>query len=457
MVKRKEKGARPDMNQRKNRNKPTRVRYAILALIFVNVVINYMDRSNISVAATAISQDLQLNSVQLGLIFSAFGWAYAALQIPGGWLVDRLGPRIIYSLSLFTWSLATLFQGFTRGFASLFGLRFAIGAFEAPSFPTNNKIVTSWFPDRERASAIGMYTSGQFVGLAFLTPLLVTIQHFLGWRGLLIVTGLIGIIWSAIWYLIYRNPSDSRKVNQDELDYIKEGGGLIDTKDYLTNKDKKKFQWSDLKEVFTHRKLWGIYLGQFAVTSTLWFFLTWFPTYLVEYRGLGFIQSGFLASIPFLAAFVGVLISGFLSDYLVKRGISMGVARKTPIIVGLFLSISIIGANFVNSAALIIFFMTIAFFGNGLASITWVLVSSLAPKNLIGLTGGVFNFIGNLSSIVVPLVIGFLIKDGNFAPALIFIGTMALIGALSYIFLVGKVERIAVHEENPASSSASSL
>lgn len=135
----------------------------------------------------------------------------------------------------------------------------------------------------------------------------------------------------------------------------------------------------------------------------------------------------------------------------------MGVARKTPIIVGLFLSISIIGANFVNSAALIIFFMTIAFFGNGLASITWVLVSSLAPKNLIGLTGGVFNFIGNLSSIVVPLVIGFLIKDGNFAPALIFIGTMALIGALSYIFLVGKVERIAVHEENPASSSASSL
>lgn len=166
-----------------NRNKPTRVRYAILALIFVNVVINYMDRSNISVAATAISQDLQLNSVQLGLIFSAFGWAYAALQIPGGWLVDRLGPRIIYSLSLFTWSLATLFQGFTRGFASLFGLRFAIGAFEAPSFPTNNKIVTSWFPDRERASAIGMYTSGQFVGLAFLTPLLVTIQHFLGWRG----------------------------------------------------------------------------------------------------------------------------------------------------------------------------------------------------------------------------------------------------------------------------------
>jgi MFS transporter, ACS family, D-galactonate transporter len=431
-----------------SKNKPTRVRYTILALIFVNVVINYMDRSNISVAASAIGKDLNLTSVELGLIFSAFGWAYAALQIPGGWMVDRFGPRIMYTFSLFTWSLATLLQGFARGFAGLFGLRLAVGVFEAPAFPTNNRIVTSWFPDKERASAIAMYTSGQFVGLAFLTPLLVTIQHMIGWRGLFIVTGLIGIIWAVVWHIVYRDPTQSRRVNKEELDYIEQGGGLIDRKSTQEKvQQQSKFRWTDLKQVFVHRKLWGIYLGQFAVTSTLWFFLTWFPTYLVEYRHLDFIKSGFLASVPFLAAFCGVLISGFLSDYLVKRGISMGVARKTPIIIGLLLSTSIVGANFVDSTALIIMFMTIAFFGNGLASITWVLVSALAPKNLVGLTGGVFNFIGNLSSIIVPIVIGFLVKGGNFAPALVFIGGMALMGALSYIFLVGKVERIQVRKD----------
>lgn len=162
------------------------------------------------------------------------------------------------------------------------------GALEAPAFPTNNQIVTSWFPDQERASAIGMYTSVQFVGLAFLTPLLVTIQHFLGWRGLFIVTGIVGIIWSVIWYLVYRDPAESRKVTSAELEYIEKGGGLIDRKSNRKTTTKQKFQWSDLKHVFSHRKLWGIYLGLFALTSTLWFFLTWFPAYLVEFRQLGF-------------------------------------------------------------------------------------------------------------------------------------------------------------------------
>jgi ACS family D-galactonate transporter-like MFS transporter len=425
--------------------KPTRVRFKVLAFIFVSVVINYMDRSNISVAATAIGKDLELTSVQLGLIFSAFGWAYAALQIPGGVMVDRFGARLTYAFSLITWSLVTLLQGFTKGFVGLFGLRLATGAFEAPAFPTNNKVVTSWFPNQERASAIAFYTSGQFAGLAFLTPALVTIQHFLGWRGLFITTGAIGILWGIIWYIFYRDPTQHKKANKAELEYIKEGGGLVTPAS--EKGEKAKFEWGNLKEVFIHRKLWGIYLGQFAVNSTLWFFLTWFPTYLVEYRGLDFLKSGFLASAPFLAAFVGVLLSGFLSDFLVKKGVSLGIARKTPIIVGLLLSTSIVGANYVDNTSLIIMFMAIAFFGNGLASITWVFVSTLAPKQLVGLTGGVFNFIGGLASIVVPIVIGFLAQGGSFAPALVFIAIVALLGALSYIFLVGKVERIKVAQK----------
>ena len=276
--------------------------------------------------------------------------------------------------------------------------------------------------------------------------MLVTIQYYVGWRGLFIITGLIGIVWGVAWYFIYRDPLQHAKVNEAELQYISDGGGVIDAGVQNKKKTNTSFNRTDLLKVFSYRKLWGIYLGQFAINSTLWFFLTWFPTYLVQYRGLSFIKSGFLASVPFLAACAGLLLSGFLSDYLLKKGISAGIARKAPVIIGLLLSVSIIGANYVSNTTLIILFMSTAFFGNGFASISWVFVSAIAPVKLIGLTGGVFNFIGQLASIVIPVALGLLAKNGNFAPALTFIGILALLGACSYIFLVGKVERIVLDE-----------
>jgi ACS family D-galactonate transporter-like MFS transporter len=326
---------------------------------------------------------------------------------------------------------------------ALIGLRASLGVFEAPSYPTNNKIVTSWFPEEERASAIAMYTSGQFIGLAFLTPALVAIQAYYGWRGLFIISGLLGIVWAGIWYLFYRDPQDHETVSEEELALIKAGGGIIEDIDKAEGR--VNFALSDLAEAFKHPKLWGIYLGQFCMGSLFIFFLTWFPTYLVEYRGLDFIKSGFLASIPFLAAFFGVLLAGFSSDFLVRRGISKEASRKGPILVGMLLSISIIGANYTDNTAWIIFFLAVAFFGNGLASITWVFVSLLAPTRLIGLVGGVFNFIGGLAGVVTPTVIGYLVEDGDFSPALFFIGGMAFLGFCSYLFLVGKIERVEEH------------
>ncbi|MDB5278142.1 MAG: D-galactonate transporter [Ferruginibacter sp.] len=422
--------------------KPTRVRFTILAAIFVNVVINYMDRSNISVAATMITSDLKLTPVQLGYIFSAFGWTYAILQIPGGIMADRYGARLVYAFSLVCWSAVTIAQGFAAGFIGLFILRMLVGVFEAPAYPINNRIVTSWFPDKERATAIAIYTSGQFVGLAFLAPALTALEYCTGWKGLFIITGVIGIVWGIAWYFFYRDPLEHQTVNEAELQYIEEGGGLINRKNKNNKPAPAPFNWSDLKEVFSHRKLWGIYLGQFSLGGTMWFFLTWFPTYLVKYRGMNFIRSGFLASVPFLAAFAGILLAGFLSDYMIKKGVSASLSRKIPVVTGLLLSTAIIGANYVSSPALTILFMCIAFFGNGFASITWVFVSTLAPTHLLGLTGGVFNFIGGLAAVFIPLIIGYLVKGGSFEPALIFIGGLGITGALCYIFLVGKVERI---------------
>lgn len=421
--------------------RPTRSRYLIMVMLFITVVINYLDRSNLSIAAPALKDEFGLDTVREGLILSAFGWTYAAMQIPGGWLVDRVSPRVLYAAALILWSAATFFMGFAGSFVILFVLRLAVGALEAPAYPINNRVVTTWFPEKERATAIGFYTSGQFVGLAFLTPVLAWLQHHYGWHMVFVSTGLLGIVWGMLWYLIYREPRQFRGANAAEIELIQKGGGVVDLDKRVTEK-KAPFNWNDLGLVMSQRKLWGVYLGQFCLTSTLWFFLTWFPTYLVKYRGMDFIKSGFLASVPFLAAFIGVLCSGVLSDFLVRRGATVGLARKLPIILGLLISTSMIGANFTDSTPWVIFFLAVAFFGNGLASITWSLVSALAPVRLLGLTGGVFNFVGNLSSICTPIVIGFLVSKDSFAPAIVYVSSLALLGALSYILLVGKVERI---------------
>jgi len=423
-------------------HQPTRTRFVIMALLFVSVVINYLDRANLSIAAPLLGKELAIDSVKIGLVFSAFGWSYVLFQVPGGWLVDLVHPRTLYAVLIALWSAATALLGFSASLAMLFALRLAIGALEAPSFPINNRVVTTWFPERERATAIGFYTSGQFVGLAFLTPVLMYLQVHFGWRSVFISVGLLGIVWAAAWYIVYRGPLTYRGANPAEIELIRQGGGLVDLSEQSVGSAKRAFNARDFGQVLSNSKLWGLYIGQYAATSTLWFFLTWFPTYLVQYRGMSFQQAGFLASLPFLGAFVGVLCSGLLSDFLVRRGVSLSVARKTPIVTGLLLSTSIIGANYVRTPTWIIVFMALGFFGNGLASITWSLVSAVAPKRLIGLTGGVFNFIGNMSSITVPVIIGTLVRGGDFSLALGYISGMALIGALSYILVVGRIERL---------------
>lgn len=419
---------------------PSRRRFGIMVMLFVTVVINYLDRSNLSITAPAMRAELGLDTAQMGLILSAFGWTYAFCQIPGGWLVDRVSPRVLYAVLLFAWSAMTVGLGLTTSVAGLLGMRMLIGALEAPSYPINNRVVTTWFPERERASAIGFYTSGQFVGVAFLTPVLVWIQGQFGWHMVFVATGSVGIAWAAVWYALYREPRQFPGTNDAEIELIRAGGGLVDLDQ--RRRVARGFSGADLALVLSSRKLWGVYFGQFALTSTLWFFLTWFPTYLVEARGMSFVKAGFLASLPFLAAFVGVLCSGVLSDFMVRRGASLSVARKLPIITGLLLSTSIIGANYVDAPSLIIAFMTVAFFGNGLASITWSLVSAIAPERLLGLTGGVFNFVGNLSGIAVPIIIGYLARDYGFAAGLTYIATLAFLGAMSYTFVVGTVERL---------------
>uniref|UniRef100_UPI00313F0869 MFS transporter n=1 Tax=Bacillus sp. OTU530 TaxID=3043862 RepID=UPI00313F0869 len=418
--------------------KRSRARFMILSLLFIGTAINYLDRTNMAVAASAIQGDLDLNPAMMGLILSAFGWTYAFMQIPGGWFIDRFGPRLVYGISLIGFSLFTLFQGFANSFTSLFGLRLGLGFAESPAFPANNRIVASWFPQKERALATGVYTAGEYVGLAIATPFLFWLLSSFGWHSIFIVTGVVGLLFALVWFKFYRDPKDSKYINKEEMDYIREGGGLADSVN-----EKQKISWSQVTHLFKHRQFFGVYIGQFSNASTLYFFLTWFPSYLVQEKGITIQKAGFLGSIPYIAAGIGVLVGGYWSDKMIKRGISVGIARKTPIIIGLLGACSIVLANYMSSPSLVITIMSIAFFAQGMSAISWSLVSDIAPKELVGLAGGVFNFIGNLGGILTPIVIGFIVSATNsFNGALVYVSIVAFIGALSYIFVVGEIKRV---------------
>lgn len=409
-------------------------RFVVLISLFITVVINYMDRSNLSVAAVGIALDFKLQPTEMGLIFSAFAWSYTGLQIPGGLLADRARTRFLYGAIILAWSVVTFFQGFVWGVAGLVICRLLIGMFEAPGYPLNNKIVTSWFAREERAGAIAFYTSGQFIGLAFLSPLLIAIQSFFGWRELFIGSGIVGAVWAGVWILIYRDRGHAEALAVSKT-----------SEATLRSEVAIRLTWlQTLNFAIRHKTLWGIYLGQFCLGTTTIFFLTWFPTYLLHYRGLNIAASGILSAIPFLAAFFGVLLSGLGSDFMVRRGIAVGIARKGPIIVGMLLSSAILFANFTRNDVLAIVLLSVAFFGNGLASINWVFVSLIAPKSAVGTIGGVFNLIGGTSAILTPIIIGLLIEGGDFTPALIYMGVIALVGVCAYILMVGKVEELAI-------------
>jgi MFS transporter, ACS family, D-galactonate transporter len=417
----------------------SRVRFGVLALLAIGTMINYLDRTVLGIAAPALTRELGLSAAVMGLVFSAFSWTYAAAQIPGGVFLDRFGAKLTYFLSITFWSLFTLLQGFATGLASLLTYRLALGVSEAPCFPANSRIVGTWFPQQERARATGTYTVGEYVGLALFSPVLFWIMARFGWRSLFLVVGVVGIVFGLVWWLAYREPADSRTVNQAELDHIAEGGGLAPRTEAVN------FEWRNVGRLLSYRQVWGAAIGQFAGNSTLVFFLTWFPTYLATERHMGWVKVGFFAVMPFIAAAIGVMVGGVISDRLLTATGSANIARKLPIIAGLLLASCIIAANYVASDDAVIAILSVAFFGQGMVGLGWTLISDIAPKQLMGLTGGLFNFAANLAGIVTPLVIGFIVAaTGSFVGALTFIGIVALIGAASYIFILGDVRRIAL-------------
>lgn len=438
--------------------RPTRARLSVLMMLFVVTAINYMDRANLAVAGSHIQGEFYLSATQLGLLFSMFTWFYALSQIPVGYLLDRIGSRWLYGSAIVLWSLFTLLMGLashhifttaTASFMMLLVCRALIGMAEAPSFPSNTKIIATWFPDHERARATATYSSAQYIGLALLTPLLSFIVSQWGWEMSFYISGLVGIVFGIYWLCAYRDPQDSRKVNAAELKIIRQGGGHGSVHQHEGN---GKVNWQSVKFILRQRTTWGLFIAQFAASSTLYFFLTWFIVYLEKGLHLSIDKAGVGAMFPYLMAMAGVLCGGTLSDMLLKRGYSRTFSRKLPVMAGMLLTCSIALVNFFQDSPIIaIAILSVAFFANAFSNLGWVVCSDVIPRHLIGTIGGFLNIFGNLSGIISPIIIGVILqKTHSFQYAMWYISAVALLGFLAYLFLVGKIDVFSLPGEGSA-------
>nr|WP_321240214.1 MFS transporter [uncultured Tolumonas sp.] len=430
--------------------KRTNTRYWIVVMLFIVTAFNYGDRATLSIAGTSMAKDLGLDALGMGYVFSAFSWAYVIGQIPGGWLLDKFGSKRVYFFSILTWSIFTLLQGFVGSFGSvtnavigLFILRFMVGICESPSFPGNSRIVAAWFPAQERGTAVSIFNSAQYFATVIFAPIMGWLTHAVGWSHVFFFMGGLGILLSFVWLKVIKNPTDHPGMNRAELEYIEQGGALTNM-DQPAQKSKLTInKWDAIKQLMKSRMMMGVYLGQYCINALTYFFITWFPVYLVQERGMSILKAGFVASIPAICGFTGGVLGGIISDYMLRRGYSLTLSRKTPIVLGMLLSMSMVICNYVDSEIMVITVMAAAFFGKGVGALGWAVMADTAPKEISGLSGGLFNMFGNISGIVTPIAIGYIIKStGSFNGALVYVGLHALLAIISFVFIVGTIKRI---------------
>ncbi len=414
------------------------MRWLIIGMAFLGTAINYIDRANLGVAEVMIRAELGLTKGQMGLILSAFFFTYAFGQLPAGWIVDRIGARLTYTGACLWWSFFTALTAAGTGFRSLFALRLCLGLGEAGAYPSNAKATSEWFPRKERGVASSIFDSGSRIGTALSLPLVSAILYYFGWRWSFVVSGVIGVIWASLWYAFYRRPEEHPWVTPEELKYIQDGGARSESKEAEIS---AQMRWRDL---FAYRTVWGMALGFFCLSFVIYFYITWFPTYLREARGFTAMQVGTLGMIPPLIASVGGWCGGLLSDRLYRRGMSLTAARKIPIVLGMLGSSVIFFAahapDTVTAVALLsLSYASLAFAAAGV----WALPGDVAPSpNLVGSLGGIQNCASNMAGIVLGPFMGYVLDftKNDYVLCLSIAAGVGLFGALVYAFVVGKIE-----------------
>ncbi|MDQ6636742.1 MAG: MFS transporter [Candidatus Dormibacteraeota bacterium] len=420
------------------------VRWLMVLLAFVGTTINYVDRANLGVANTLIRKDLHIPPGLMGIAIGSFFISYAVFQLPNGYLVDRIGARIMYTFAVAWWSVFTAATALARGFFSLFVLRLLLGVGESGAYPSNAKIVAEWFPLRERGTATSIYDSGARFGTVASLPIVTWLILNIGWRGSFLATGALGLVWAVAFVLLYRRPRQHFWVKQEELAYIEQGSRSPDLE-----AERVPVRWVDL---FRYRTIWGMMIGFFCLNFVIYFFITWFPDYLTTARHFSLPKLGTVGTIPALAAIPGGWLGGIVADTLVRRGMDLTKARKLCLVGGMACASVIALVALAPSAAVAIALLSVAYASLTFAAASvWCLPADVAPSpNQVASIGGIQNFASNISGVITSIFTGVVLQiTGNYVISLFAMGGFALLGAISYLFIVGKIEPLEAKGGDP--------
>jgi MFS transporter, ACS family, D-galactonate transporter len=415
-----------------------RRRWGIALLLGFGVLVNYFDRVNLSVSRDALQQAFGISAVMFGYLSSAYNWTYALLQLPSGLFLDRFGVRRVGIVSTIIWSIASFAAAISTGIGGLFTARFLLGVGEAPTFPAYAKATGYWFPKQERSLATAAFDAAAKFSSAIGIPILGLILLHFGWRWNFAVTGLISVLFFALFYLFYRNPSEDKLLASAEREYIARGGAQPEDR-------AKAAQGAPLAYLLRQRRVWGLVLGFAAYNYSFYLLLTWLPSYLSTTHHIDLLHSAVFTSVPWIIATVlDLVVGGWLVDSLIQRGRNPVRVRQIVLIGGTALGLGIFGAANAHSTTTALFWISVSIGGLSAASpVGWSIPSLIAPKESVGTLGGILNSGNQLAGIAAPIVTGYVVQaTHSFSWAFAVAGIFLLIGIAGYVFLLGSMEPV---------------
>ncbi|EPZ52923.1 MFS transporter [Alicyclobacillus acidoterrestris] len=405
------------------------LRWWMFSFFILVMIINYIDRSSLSIAMPLIGKDLHISSLTTGIILSSFGWTYALMQLPGGWLVDKLKPRKVVSTSLIGWGIIEGLTGFVGGVASLVGMRMLLGVFEGPVQNGANSSLTRWLRKHERARGSTLVDGGGPLGTAFGGLLVTGLIVWLGtWRLAFGAVGLLTVLIGVLaWVLMRDNPAEHPMITQEEAAYLDK----IETED---GRDENAYPSSI--HYFKHASPWMLLLAFFGYDAVLYGLLTWAPSYVSKVQHVSFGMTGIWTFVIFGAGFVGELFAGQLADRLIRAGASVNAVMRTLLgFAGVGVAVAIILVNYVSTPTAAILLISLANFFLRWGGLYWSVPARLAANQHVGQLTGAMNFSGNVAGILVPILVGWIVQQsgGSFVGVFVMFAVAGLLMAVSSV------------------------
>lgn len=394
-----------------------------LSLLFLAGVVNFFDRTSLSIANTTVRAEMHLNATEMGWLLSAFSLAYGVAQLPLIGLLDRAGTRKVLGGGLILWSAAQMLTGLVRGFPTFLGLRILLGFGEAPFYPAGVRSTREWFSPATRGRATAVMNTSQTIGLAVAPPALTGIMLALGWRAMFVVLGAAGLVVAAAWITLHRARQHTEFREPEPV----QGAAL--------QPQAPEAAW---RALIRQRTVWGMMLGWGGINYTVWLYLAWLPAYLQVERHLSLAKTGWVAAVPFLAGAAGMLSSGVIADWLARAGAPLTVVHRRNIIFGMIVS----GASTFlvarsDSTVEAVAGISMAIFCIHFAGTSgWGYVQAVSPLRYVASLSALQNFFSFMIASAGPVLTGWLLdRTHSFTIALGVCSVVALLGALSYATL----------------------